>query len=142
MKAEEFGSFEEFWPHYVKEHSKASTRRLHFLGTGSALSALALGLLSPRRRWLLALAPLVGYGPAWIGHFFFEKNIPATFRHPIWSLRADFVMFGKMLRGTMDDEVERVMREAYEEQEQARDHGTNGNGKGIAEPAPDSHAIN
>jgi hypothetical protein len=108
MNDERFESFEQFWPHYVREHSKKSTRRLHFAGTSAALVALAAGLTSRRRRWLVLIAPLLGYGPAWIGHFFFEGNVPATFRHPLWSLRADFVMLAKMIDGTMDDEVARA----------------------------------
>ncbi len=106
----EFGSFEEFWPFYVKEHSKKATRILHFVGT-TAAGACVLGGLLTKRRWLLAVAPVVGYGPAWIGHFFIEKNRPATFQHPLWSLRADGVMWWKTLTRTMDAEVERVLAE-------------------------------
>src|SRR5690606_18340779 len=68
----------------------------------------AAGLLTGRLG-LVLLAPVLGYGPAWIGHFVFEKNVPATFGHPLWSLRADFVMLGKMILGTMDAEVARVV---------------------------------
>ena len=119
---ERFETFEQFWPYYVREHAKKSTRMLHFVGTGTALLAGAVGLVSRRRRWLLAAVPVIGYGAAWIGHFFFEKNMPATFRYPVWSLRADFVMFTKIIAGTMDDEVDRVMREYAARQ----DNGTNG----------------
>jgi hypothetical protein len=104
-----FESFEQFWPYYVREHSRKATRRLHFIGTGAAIAALAVGVLT-RRGGLIALAPVLGYGPAWIGHFFVERNKPATFTYPLWSLMADFVMFAKMIDGTMDAEVERVMR--------------------------------
>jgi hypothetical protein len=113
--ADRFESFDDFWPHYVRAHSKKSTRVLHFLGTSAGLTSAAVGALTGRLGYLLA-APLLGYGPAWIGHFFFERNVPATFGHPFWSLRADFVMFAKMLRGTMDGEVERVKAEAEREQ--------------------------
>ena len=109
MADEEFRSFEEFWPFYVKEHQKKSTRVMHFVGTTAAMAFLAGGLLT-KRRWLLALAPIAGYGPAWISHFFIEKNRPASFKHPLWSLRADFVMWSKMVRFQMDDEVERILR--------------------------------
>jgi len=106
----DFRSFEEFWPFYVKEHSKKATRILHFVGT-TAAGACVLGGLLTKRRWLLAVAPVAGYGPAWFSHFFIEKNRPATFKHPVWSLRADGVMWWKTLTRTMDAEVERVLAE-------------------------------
>ena len=105
---ERFDSFEEFWPFYVREHSKKLTRQLHFAGTTAALCCLAGGLLG-RRPWLIALAPVAGYGPAWLSHLLIQKNRPATFRHPLFSLAADFVMWGKMIAGTMDDEVAAVL---------------------------------
>lgn len=104
----QFHSFEEFWPFYVKEHQKKSTRILHFIGTTGAMACVAGGLLT-KRRWLLAVAPVVGYGPAWVSHFFVEHNKPASFKHPLWSLRADLVMWSKMVRFQMDDEVERIL---------------------------------
>lgn len=110
MAAREFKSFEEFWPSYVMDHQKKATRVLHFVGTTAAVACVA-GALFTKRRWLLAVAPVVGYGPAWIGHFFIEKNRPATFTHPLWSLQADFVMWWKMASRTMDAEVERVVAE-------------------------------
>src|SRR5262245_14871104 len=73
-----FESFEQFWPYYVREHSRKATRLLHFMGTGAAIAALAAGVLT-RRGGLIALAPVLGYGPAWIGHFFVQRNKPATF---------------------------------------------------------------
>lgn len=106
--AERIRTFEEFWPFYVREHSKKATRIFHFAGTSAALGMLAGGVVL-RKRWLIALSPLAGYGPAWISHFFIEGNKPATFKYPVWSLKADFVMWSKMLAGTMDAEVERVM---------------------------------
>lgn len=103
-------SFEEFWPFYVGEHAKKETRTLHFVGTTAALACAAAGVLL-RKKWLVAVAPVMGYGPAWVSHFFIEKNRPATFTYPRWSLMADFVMWGKIVRGEMDAEVERVMAE-------------------------------
>src|SRR5215468_12122550 len=97
METPRFESFEEFWPYYVKEHSNKANRILHFIGTTAAMACVAGGVLT-KRRWLLALAPVVGYGHAWIGHFFIEKNKPATFKYPLWSLRGDFVMWSKMVR--------------------------------------------
>jgi hypothetical protein len=101
-------SFEEFWPFYVSQHSRASTRAWHFAGTTMVLLSLAAGaLVAPL--WA-ALAPLVGYGPAWIGHFFCERNRPATFTYPLWSLRGDFRMYALMLAGRMGPEVDRARR--------------------------------
>src|SRR5262249_47262497 len=110
METPRMMSFEEFWPYYVTQHQKKATRTLHFVGTTASMLCVAGGLLT-KRRWLLGLAPVVGYGAAWIGHFFVEKNKPATFTHPLWSLRADFVMWTKIVTGTMDAEVERVLAE-------------------------------
>ncbi len=110
----EFMSFEEFWPFYVSQHKSKTTRTLHFWGTTFAMLCVA-GALFTKRRSLLLLAPIVGYGPAWIGHFFIEKNRPATFKHPIYSLRADFVMWTKIVNGTMDEEVARILRDLGDE---------------------------
>ncbi|MGO8993561.1 MAG: Mpo1-like protein [Polyangiaceae bacterium] len=107
---QKFGSFEEFWPYYVRAHSNKTNRRLHFVGTTLAMACVG-GAALLRRPALLIAAPVVGYGFAWFGHFVFEKNIPATFGHPAWSFRADFVMWSKIANGTMDAEVERVMAE-------------------------------
>ena len=101
-------TYEEFWPYYVSEHGKPATRALHFLGTTLVLATLAAAALgSP---WWLLGAPLAGYGPAWIAHFFVEKNRPATFTYPLWSLRGDFRMYGLILRGRMGPEIERAAR--------------------------------
>lgn len=99
-------SFRDFWPFYVREHSRPLTRRLHFIGTAGVIAALAAAAVTGR--WaLLALAPLSGYGFAWAAHFFVEHNRPATFTHPLYSLAADFVMFTRMLTGGMAGEVRR-----------------------------------
>ena len=94
----DFGSFAEFYPFYLSQHDNRNCRRLHFAGTAGVIVLLgsALALLNP---WLIALAPLVGYSCSWIGHFGFERNKPAAFRHPLWSLRGDFVMFWQILTG-------------------------------------------
>jgi hypothetical protein len=107
MRAEP-DDFRSFWPDYVRQHSRPLTRGLHYLGTAGLLVVAAAAAATGRWR-LLALLPVVGYGFAWMGHFLVEKNRPATFRHPWWSLRADFVMFSKMLRGQMRDEARRVL---------------------------------
>ena len=101
-------TFDEFWPFYVAQHSRPSTRACHFAGTTLVLGSLAAGVaLSPA---LALLAPVLGYGPAWIGHFFFEKNRPATFTYPLWSLRGDIRMYGLMLTARMGPELERARR--------------------------------
>lgn len=100
-------SFEEFWPHYLEEHSKPSTRTVHAVGTSVGL-ACAVALLARRKwRWLpLAFVP--GYGAAWLSHFLIEKNKPATFEHPLWSLAGDCKMIALMLTGRMDEEIARL----------------------------------
>jgi hypothetical protein len=93
-----FARFADFYPFYLSEHSDRTCRRLHFVGTALVLLVVASALLTGRFGLLLG-APLVGYGFAWLGHFAFEKNRPATFTHPWYSLRADFVLFRDMLTG-------------------------------------------
>jgi hypothetical protein len=93
-----YTSFAEFYPYYLSEHSDRTCRRLHFVGTtlviGIAAAAVTAGPLS-----LLWALPVAGYGMAWIGHFYFEKNRPATFQYPFYSLWGDFVMYKDMLTG-------------------------------------------
>ena len=93
-----YDTFADFYPFYLQEHSNITCRRLHFLGSTLVLLIVAYSVLSGRWYWLLAV-PLVGYGFAWIGHFFFEKNKPATFTYPWYSLRGDWVMYVDILRG-------------------------------------------
>lgn len=93
-----YASFREFYPHYLAEHGHRTSRRLHFIGSLGVLAFVALAILQADARWLLA-APVCGYGFAWVGHFVFEKNRPATFRHPLWSLMGDWVMFKDILTG-------------------------------------------
>lgn len=104
-----YTSFQEFWPFYVCEHSQAMTRWLHFTGTLLLLPIAVLGILSSP--WYFLALPLVGYGFAWISHAFVEKNKPATFSYPLWSLLADFKMFFYILTGRMSREVDRCRRE-------------------------------
>ncbi len=103
-------SFEDFWPYYARAHSKKATRLFHFIGTVLALLCLPAAL-GTQNLWYLAMGPILGYGPAWFSHFFIEGNKPATFGHPLYSLRGDFVMLWMMMQGTMDDEVARVVGE-------------------------------
>lgn len=94
----EFASFRDFYPYYLSEHRNRTCRRLHFAGTLLVVVTLLVAVVSAR--WaLLWLLPVFGYGFAWAGHFLFEKNRPATFRHPLYSLAGDFVMFRDVLTG-------------------------------------------
>ena len=95
---EGYRSFGEFYPHYLAEHSQPVTRRLHVIGLLSALLVVCAVLWSGRWLWLLA-APVLGYGASWIGHYVFERNRPATFRHPLYSLAGDLVMLKDILVG-------------------------------------------
>lgn len=95
-----FASFREFYPYYLGEHRDPRCRRLHAAGSTLVLLTVALALLTGTLRWLW-LAPLAGYGCAWIGHYVYEKNRPATFRHPLYSFIGDWVMYWQVLRGTL-----------------------------------------
>jgi hypothetical protein len=99
-------SFEEFWPYYVREHSKPGCRLLHFIGSSAGLSCLIMALVKGNL-WLIPLGLIIGYGFAWIGHFFIEHNKPATFKYPLWSFIGDWKMWGLMLTGQMDAEIKR-----------------------------------
>jgi hypothetical protein len=96
--AREFATFRDFYPFYLSEHANRTSRRLHVIGTSLALllfvSALVNGIW-----WLLPLSLMPGYALAWIGHFFFEHNRPATFKHPLYSFRGDFVMLRDVRSG-------------------------------------------
>lgn len=99
---ERFADFEEFWPFYVGEHLKASTRQIHFAGTVAGLTLAATGHI---------VGGLVAaYGAAWISHFFVEKNRPATFKYPWYSVQGDFRMLQMMLKGEMEGEIARLVR--------------------------------
>jgi len=93
-----YSSFREFYPFYLHEHSDVQCRRMHFAGSTLVLAVIVLAIVSGNAWWLL-LAPVAGYGFAWIGHFVFEKNRPATFTHPLYSLMGDWVMYWQILRG-------------------------------------------
>jgi hypothetical protein len=100
-------TYAEFWPYYLQEHAKPETRALHYAGTSVVIAALA-GLVLTGNLWFLALAPVGGYGFAWLAHFFIEKNRPATFTHPFWSLISDFRMAWAWLTGSLPDELRRA----------------------------------
>lgn len=96
--AQSFNSFSDFYPYYLDEHSNPICRRLHFVGSALVLAVIATVLFT--QMWvLLWLCPVIGYGFAWVGHFFYEHNRPATFKHPFYSLMGDWVMFKDILVG-------------------------------------------
>jgi hypothetical protein len=101
----EIRTFADFWPYYVRAHSRPRTRVLHAIG--SILAIVLLGVSLAVSLWLLIAIPIVGYAFAWYGHFFVEHNKPATFGHPFYSLAADYRMLFLMMAGRMDAEVER-----------------------------------
>ncbi|MGD6899536.1 Mpo1-like protein [Bacillus infantis] len=106
----EFKNYSDFWPFYLSQHSKKSTRTWHFIGTFVYICiALAIIYLNV---WFIILAPVIAYGFAWFSHFFIEGNKPATFGHPLWSLRADFQMYFYILTGRLSREID-ILPEQY-----------------------------
>lgn len=98
VRRDRFQRFADFYPFYLSEHRNRTCRRLHLIGTSLVLLVFTLTLIT-RNPWLLIAAPIVGYGFAWVGHFVFEKNRPATFQHPWYSLLGDFALFRDFLLG-------------------------------------------
>lgn len=93
-----FGSFAEFYPYYLQEHQNPQCRLLHFIGSWLVLTVIGTAIYT--QMWaLLWLMPIIGYGFAWVGHFFYEHNKPATFKHPFYSFMGDWVMFKDILTG-------------------------------------------
>jgi hypothetical protein len=102
-------TFAEFWPFYLREHSRPATRALHFAGTTLSLLLIVLAIAA-RRPTLLLAALLCGYAFAWVSHFFVEHNKPATFKYPLWSFAADWKMWALTLRGRLGPELQRALR--------------------------------
>lgn len=96
--AERYRTFREFYPFYLSEHRNSTCRKLHFVGSTLVLGIIVLAIATTNPWWLLAV-PIAGYGFAWVGHFAFEKNRPATFTYPAWSLMGDWVMYWQLLTG-------------------------------------------
>lgn len=96
-----FQSFREFYPYYLSEHRNRTCRRLHFIGTTLVLCCITAAIGSWNAWWLLGM-PFAGYGFAWLGHFLFEHNRPATFKYPAYSLLGDWVMYRDILYGKIE----------------------------------------
>jgi len=96
--AARYATFSEFYPFYLAEHANPTCRRLHFVGTSLVMGCIVAAIVTGNV-WWLAAAPVAGYGLAWVGHFYFEHNRPATFAHPVYSLMGDWVMYRDMLTG-------------------------------------------
>ena len=97
-------SYSEFWPYYLREHAQPATRMLHYVGSILAIGVLIYALVS--QNWLLLIAvPVSGYFFAWMSHAFVERNKPATFTHPLWSLISDYRMLWRAITGKLDDDL-------------------------------------
>ena len=98
--------YQTFWPVYLAAHSRPATRAIHMAGTAASI-LLILAAIALRNPWLIAAAILAGYAFAWISHGLVERNKPATFDHPLWSILSDFRMLFLWLGGRLGDELSR-----------------------------------
>lgn len=107
---QKFDKFWDFYNYYLTEHQNPTSQTLHFIGTFIFITIVFTTVVS--QKWTLLLAgPIAGYGFAWVGHFFFEKNKPATFKYPFYSLASDFVMFFHILTGQLSKKMQVAKRE-------------------------------
>jgi hypothetical protein len=104
--SENITTYKAFWPFYVSQHQNKVCRNFHFVGTTFVFACLIMAFT--HSKWFLVGMPISGYAFAWFGHFVFERNQPATFKYPFWSLIADFQMYAFMCMGRMDREVKRM----------------------------------
>ena len=104
--AQRFTTYAAFWPFYLREHARPTTRALHYLGTALAIAFLIHGMTV--NAWALIAVPFTGYGFAWVAHGAVEHNKPATFTYPLWSLISDFRMFGLFVSGRLKPHLERA----------------------------------
>jgi len=109
MKDSKFHSISDFYLFYLSEHRKPSTRFMHFIGTALVILCLLYAIVM--QRWmLLLLIPVLGYGFAWISHAFIERNKPATFTYPFYSLGSDFIMFWDIITGKINSQLEEASK--------------------------------
>ena len=101
-------NFQAFFAFYLRQHTHPGCRAVHYGGTVAATLLLPAALISGVW-WLAALAPVAGYGPAWIGHFALERNRPATFKYPLWSLMSDYYMLALALSGRLPRRLHRTL---------------------------------
>ncbi|MCR9144462.1 MAG: DUF962 domain-containing protein [bacterium] len=102
--SERITTYRDFYPFYLREHSDPLNRALHYIGTTLVFGVVALSVYL-QNYWLLFLMPVMGYGFAWVGHFFVEHNRPATFTYPLWSLLSDYVMYFRFLTGRLGKDL-------------------------------------
>jgi hypothetical protein len=100
-----YTTFWDFYPYYLTEHARPLNRGLHFVGT-TLVIACVIGAIVLHNGWILLAMPLCGYGFAWVGHFIFEKNRPATFKYPFYSLGSDFVMYFHIITGQISSKMD------------------------------------
>jgi hypothetical protein len=100
VSEQRYRSFGDFYPFYLSEHSNKVSRRLHFTGTSIAVALLIAAAIT-QRWWLIAVALVQGYSFAWVGHYFFERNKPATFKYPGFSLMGDWRLWWEILTGKL-----------------------------------------
>lgn len=105
--ADRIATYAEFWPHYLREHANPRTRAIHAFGTAVGLALLAAGLVAGPW-WLILVAVVAGYAFAWGSHMLVERNRPATFTYPAWSLLSDFRMAALMAVGRLGPELEKA----------------------------------
>ncbi|WP_420431710.1 Mpo1-like protein [Hyphobacterium sp.] len=103
----EYTTYGEFFPYYLQEHARPATRYFHYAGSILAIIVLTYAIASGNL-WLLLLVPVSGYFFAWISHAFVERNKPATFTYPLWSLRGDYHMLVLAISGKLNAELERA----------------------------------
>jgi hypothetical protein len=96
--AERIKTLKEFYPYYLSEHKNGTSRLLHFIGT-TLFFVFLMGAFLFDNMWFIVACPMAGYGFAWVGHFFFEKNKPATFKYPLFSLASDFILYFEIVNG-------------------------------------------
>ena len=96
MSEKKYQSFKEFYPFYLSEHSNATCRKLHVVGSSLVILIIIFSLMTEKYKFLIMI-PFVGYGFAWVGHYVYEKNIPATFKYPLYSFIGDWVMWWQFI---------------------------------------------